>query len=322
MENRIQFIDRLKGLAIVLVVIGHLLAFTTDNEPNPFNQLIVSFHMPLFMFLSGLVISPPHSVQALFYKGIRFMFPMCWVGLLFTYIIGKEFTSLFTDYYNNGYWYLYVLTIFYMVMYLYGKIHFNKYAFSLDLCFLVFVYACFSYVDSALPCKLSDMLDMGLCKSYWMYFFIGHLVRKHDLSKLLDRYNIVFTVALLSYFPLLYAYDNGIIVRFCQIVPLTAIVALVYLFRNREHSSGFMDKWLANIGRCTLDIYIYHYFVLRLINLRIIDSWLRSTGNYIFEVILLVGLAILTCIICMMIGKILRKSQIVDKFVYGNSILR
>ena len=60
MGNRIQYIDRLKGLAIILVVIGHLIAFTTDNDgPNPVNQLIVSFHMPLFMFLSGFVISPP-----------------------------------------------------------------------------------------------------------------------------------------------------------------------------------------------------------------------------------------------------------------------
>ena len=115
MGNRIQYIDRLKGLAIILVVIGHLIAFTTDNDgPNPVNQLIVSFHMPLFMFLSGFVISPPKDIQTLFKKAIRFILPMIWVGLLFTYIVGKNFQSFLTDHYKNGYWYLYILTIYFV----------------------------------------------------------------------------------------------------------------------------------------------------------------------------------------------------------------
>ena len=61
MNDRIQYIDRLKGLAILLVVIGHLMAFCTHGERNPIYEVICSFHMPLFMFLSGLVLTytPP-----------------------------------------------------------------------------------------------------------------------------------------------------------------------------------------------------------------------------------------------------------------------
>ena len=67
MNYRIQYIDRLKGLAILLVVIGHLMAFCTHGERNPIYEVICSFHMPLFMFLSGLVLTytPPIVVPSI-----------------------------------------------------------------------------------------------------------------------------------------------------------------------------------------------------------------------------------------------------------------
>jgi uncharacterized membrane protein YcfT len=42
---RQDWIDSLKGMAIVLVVIGHL-----NTISNELNQYIYSFHMPLFFF--------------------------------------------------------------------------------------------------------------------------------------------------------------------------------------------------------------------------------------------------------------------------------
>lgn len=53
--TRVQYIDRLKGLAIILVVMGHIFGFSQLEDG--INTFIYTFHMPLFMFLSGLVIS-------------------------------------------------------------------------------------------------------------------------------------------------------------------------------------------------------------------------------------------------------------------------
>ena len=59
--TRVQYIDRLKGLAIILVVMGHILGFRQpeDGTEDGIHTFIYTFHMPLFMFLSGLVISAP-----------------------------------------------------------------------------------------------------------------------------------------------------------------------------------------------------------------------------------------------------------------------
>ncbi len=47
-SNRIGYIDVAKGVAILLVVIGHV-----SNLPTPIKSSIYSFHMSLFFFLSG-----------------------------------------------------------------------------------------------------------------------------------------------------------------------------------------------------------------------------------------------------------------------------
>lgn len=53
--ERSLFIDRLKRLAIIIVVMGHVSGFVQQEDGiNPF---IYSFHMPLLIFLSGLVIA-------------------------------------------------------------------------------------------------------------------------------------------------------------------------------------------------------------------------------------------------------------------------
>lgn len=51
---RIGYIDKLKGMAIMLVVMGHVAELGCGMSDTAFNVMYNSFHMPLFMFLSGV----------------------------------------------------------------------------------------------------------------------------------------------------------------------------------------------------------------------------------------------------------------------------
>lgn len=62
MSRRLDDLDRAKGLAILLVVFGHLVARETPAGAgwyDPLRIAVYSFHMPFFMYLSGYVAHLP-----------------------------------------------------------------------------------------------------------------------------------------------------------------------------------------------------------------------------------------------------------------------
>ena len=72
---RDQFLDIAKGLAIILVVAGHVIQGSSEKFDDLFwFRVIYSFHMPLFVFLSGSVaaiVFSPENVKAGVYSAIN-----------------------------------------------------------------------------------------------------------------------------------------------------------------------------------------------------------------------------------------------------------
>ena len=54
LSSRIPYIDALRGFAILLVIAGHVIQTLYGTDGLVF-RYIYSFHMPLFVFLSGFV---------------------------------------------------------------------------------------------------------------------------------------------------------------------------------------------------------------------------------------------------------------------------
>ena len=80
---RIEWVDILKGLAILLVVVGHM--EYAEGTANPGRMLIYSFHMPLFFMLAGYTAALSFSRNGNLQKfvGRRFLSVMvpyiCWM---------------------------------------------------------------------------------------------------------------------------------------------------------------------------------------------------------------------------------------------------
>lgn len=88
--QRLDYIDQLKGFAILCVVIGHVMLFCVKStESSLCYQVITSFHMPLFAFLSGLMFKRQIDVKQTLGKfgkqSIKLLVPFLVVGLLYTY---------------------------------------------------------------------------------------------------------------------------------------------------------------------------------------------------------------------------------------------
>lgn len=75
---RTGWIDALKGIGILLVVLGHTLV------GGPVRQFVYLFHMPLFFFISGYLHTPQKDFRKFAYKkSVHLLFPYLSILLLF-----------------------------------------------------------------------------------------------------------------------------------------------------------------------------------------------------------------------------------------------
>jgi fucose 4-O-acetylase-like acetyltransferase len=98
MQNKIESVYVIKGVAIALVVIGHYIPTTSPEYWHRINKLIYSFHMPLFFIVSGYLygFSPPafHSyANHLKNKAKRLLIPFISISIL--YLVIKIVAGLF-----------------------------------------------------------------------------------------------------------------------------------------------------------------------------------------------------------------------------------
>lgn len=80
-NNRLKYIDLLKGFGVVMVVIGHM------HYSENVDKLIYGFHMPLFFFISGYLYHTPDNVFVYIKRKFRtLLIPYFIVGIIYTLI--------------------------------------------------------------------------------------------------------------------------------------------------------------------------------------------------------------------------------------------
>lgn len=91
-EKRLDYIDMVKGIGIILVVVGH----STYVSENMLTWL-ASFHMPLFFIVSGMLFAYGNSGQEAFGSYVKKRFrgmiiPYFWFSLIY---IGVDYYYLY-----------------------------------------------------------------------------------------------------------------------------------------------------------------------------------------------------------------------------------
>lgn len=198
-KDRLLDIDRAKGLAIILVVIGHV----SDNGPignewyDTLKHLVYSFHMAFFMFLSGYVMfisyRPLKSVDGMAtyisQRFIRLMVPFFFFSVLILLIksaaqslivvnnpvgsLSDLFTFLFypTDTYARNLWYIYVLFLFYIAFPFIMMVSRGHLSYWLALGFI------FSLMNSFI--SISHFLALHQICAYFIFLLTGAIAAKN-----------------------------------------------------------------------------------------------------------------------------------------------
>ena len=125
MTKRIEYIDALRGLTMLLVVTGHIysMCFMHDkfNEFDmSYNNFFELFLMPLFFFISGFVFYKSDrqwnyvSILSFTINKIRVLLLSAFVFfLLFCFLYQKEIMTSLFDVHKFGYWFTFVLFIYF-----------------------------------------------------------------------------------------------------------------------------------------------------------------------------------------------------------------
>lgn len=112
---RLLFIDALRALAIIAVILGHLPIYCYDGHYSVLTVCVATFHMPLFMMLSGYV---TNISKFSLISRLKILIPFFIIGLSYTFMTDGDFVSFFTSESKNGYWFLWVIVLYFIVLHL------------------------------------------------------------------------------------------------------------------------------------------------------------------------------------------------------------
>lgn len=320
MNGRLLYIDKLRALAMMLVVMGHTIYFCMYHEEQ-FNDsifnIICSFHVPLFFFLSGVVITNPPTFKKFLSKAKKFLFPFFIVGFINALLIGKVYLFFFNGG-HNGYWYLLTLTIFYLmsIPFQLNKNESRITSLFIDVFIALTIWFLF-YLSMRLSSTVFDALNPWGAFSFWPFFIIGYISRKYKIVDIIVKTPAIALITTFIYLLIviiLFSRLNNLPIILDFMIALLAIVSLLGLFSKWENSNTWLDRQLLFIGNHTLEIYIYHYFLIRFINLEFLKGY-----NSIFVLVFITILTPIITYVSMGIGWLV--SRIITRAYYLKNLM-
>lgn len=309
MVQRIQKWDILKFILIFFVVFGHI-----SEQYSGMGGLFIfiySFHMPLFIFVSGLF--SKRTINEKRYDKI-FTYFVLYIFIKIIIFFGnfvRHNPVRFNILYEGGVpWYAFAIFAFCLITVFLRKFD-PKYVFVLSIAL-----ACFAGYDNS----LTDFLVSSRIVVFYPFFYAGYVLDANTVAQKLNKKSIKIcsAVFIIGYIALLcWQYDN---IRFLQPL-LTGRNSFWVLEKLNEFGALFRFGYyvlvfllgaaiislipntlgkgtIAKLGARSVQVYALHYFFIFLLyhNLRI-DEWFES----VFPVsakILILPLTVIIMLIC------------------------
>lgn len=288
-HSRQSYLDVLKGIAIFLVVMGHVIAFQIRGlDHSLLFKIIGTVHMPLFFFISGWLSFKAAGIEvfsgkALFKRFRRLIIPMVVLSSLWVLYYPKTglesplapgFAGLWCDMWKNGYWFTPVLFCIFLCFGVVQPLMMRCRSVFAELCAGAVITAVLYAGDLFLAPHLRGILSTELIVQYLPMFLLGWIARRHsDGFKAFWLKSKGFTLALICGVPAFYfitwtwefpwlapwmIFILNIITRFCIAV---AGFGCVVPWSERTPETPAVKLW-SLLGRKSLAIYLLHYFFL------------------------------------------------------------
>jgi len=169
--------------------------------------------------------------------------------------------------------------------------------------------------------SLGEVLSLEHAACFYPFYVLGYLSRKYDLVAMLLKRNVIFTMALAVYVVLFNLEDGlmphdiySMLTRF--IAPTMAIIMVLFVFVKRENTSSPIERQLSLLGKETMSIYVLHFFIVYKINLSVLCPLFADNSNTFTQLVLVTMVSVVVSYSSLYIGKLIKTSDIIRKYIY------
>ena len=292
MQGHIDTIDFMKGVGIILVVLGHALdgirAGLSDagSLSGLIFDWIYSFHMPLFFSISGFILAYRQS-SGTGQKGERRNYILSHLlnyGILYfiysvlycvSKIVFSGFVALTVTWKDilllpvravGPYWFLYVLFILYAV---FAPLYSDSFP-ALPVFILLIPLCAVGERIGRLPFELARVMKFSLYYSFGILScrFLSAFARKEKKSsRILMALTASFIISTVSYAVILNRFLSGWMQTIPGIIAALSYIVLINCLSALVTACGrwpcrFWTKFFTFLGRHSLEIFLLHVFFL------------------------------------------------------------
>lgn len=221
---RLHHMDVLKGMAIFMVVMGHVLTMCVrDVDRAALFKFVGEIHMPVFFFISGwftLKLVPTAGgrmrwrVPALWPRCKRLLLPMLVMSSLWVIYfphsglqspLDSTFEGLWFSEYKNGYWFTYVLFQIVVIYAALAGIFSRITSAAGQILATIAVWALLIVISQMMPGNVNSFISFIFTVRFFPVFMAGAIAAAHsgEFGRLL-RSSSAYTLALLIGAVLLY----------------------------------------------------------------------------------------------------------------------
>lgn len=319
MKERNISLDYMKAFAIFLVVLGHLLNIA-DSKENLIRELIWSVHMPIFFFVSGMLIHRKleswETIKIFICKKIRLLIPLIVFGGGYTLYCKSTFHDFFFQWEKNGYWFLWVLFEMFLIYSLTNLVLIKNTKTIIEVVILLIpMFGCMilrKYSDTLIGGILNFLNLYNYCFMLIGIFIARYKLYKYVLNDLsLSIFIIIYLLGLFSKIDAL-----NIPMKICGILFLYGTMTHITKRINRDNKKWSRDIILF-IGESSLYIYVLHYFVFFGIT-KVPEPFYRiifSTVAYYLPLYSLISLFIIAA--CLIAATVINQNKYLKLFLFG-----
>lgn len=257
--KRLEYLDQIKGIAIFLMVMGHVILFTFRVENCTIEKMFF-FNMPAFFYVSGYLLyketdNVKELVGRLRHKAARLLPPWITVTVVMAGYMGWGFFNTLCIFY----WFFYVLFLLTLIIIVLDFNLFrhlkNPYVYCIALMSVPAVSAVLKFMG------YSGYLPAPWLCMYSLPFLLGWVCRKYDkVNDFILNNQILFVIAFAIF--ILTWYKADVVNNYIKIVAAIAGIIVVQSLLYHREVAGKKMAIVSKIGTSSLAIYALNNFFL------------------------------------------------------------